>query len=259
MTQGESPSRAARNRMDTRTARHRMPEMCTRHSMKAGRHTLTCDRPGRATPVCIRRGRWSTADAAAGGRAWSVPPMSGSGATHDVVDPKGAQDRHSGSGLREHHYRPTGHGHRLPLRSRPVPSPWPAHRPTCPCPRRTKPLVVTGVWGRRAGHDVMGSLDRSAMRACTGGQRRATLIAVACRVDPRPAEWIQEGWGVRCDGHRVGIRGRVPEGPVPFRPAPPAPAAVRRGQGTGPPGEHHVDAATPMSSPCPGMKGSGQR
>jgi hypothetical protein len=47
------------------SAKHRMSEMCTRYSMKAGRHTLTCDRPGRATPVCIRRGRWSTADAAA--------------------------------------------------------------------------------------------------------------------------------------------------------------------------------------------------
>ena len=51
-------TRAAEPGMDTGKAKRLMPEMRTRHNMKAGRHTLTCDRPGRATPVCIRRGRW---------------------------------------------------------------------------------------------------------------------------------------------------------------------------------------------------------
>lgn len=51
------------------------------------------------------------------------------------------------------------------------------------------------------------------MRACAGRRRRPSLIAVACW-------WIREGQGVRCYGHRVGIRRRGAGGAVPAATAP---------------------------------------
>ena len=118
---------------------------------------------------------------------------------------------------------------------RPVAQTRPADLSASPCLRRPKLLVVKGMRGRHAAHGAIGSLGRSAMRACAGRLRRPMLIAVACW-------WIREGQGVRCHWHRVGIRRRVP---APFRPPPP-----RIGSGATRPG-HRAARRTPRGRSHP--------
>jgi hypothetical protein len=262
-------------------------------------------RPGRAAPVCMRRGRCTPAlkevavilgiigvaadgldclpaigvvlfvaavvfVAVRGSRRTKRRPrlLRGPGSSAGVQESPGQRGRVTG-GLR-HHFRVSrrtlqGGSMIIPCtgicaertgRPRPgrPPSPVPLHRPACPCPRRPKPLVATGIGGRHAAYGVIGSLGRSAMQACAGRQRRATLIAADCLMDPRGSGCaLRRGTVSR---HTWSGRRRLRRHSDRHRPAP---AAVRRSRGTGPPGEHRVDTAAQRFPHALGTKGSRQR